>query len=461
MSAHASGPPAYRLFALPWIGTAFVLTPVAMLIPAFYASHGGLPLLALGLATALARVLDAMADPLVGHLSDRTTGRHGPRRPWVAGGALGLCLATWALFTPDPTVGVAHYLFWSVVLYVAIACIDTPLRAWATELSADPLQRTRLFTQSGVARATGSLLFWTMPLLALAAGGSGRLDDPRTLAVAAAVLVGGMPLLAALTLATTPAPATPAAAQGRPSFLAFLRDARANEPLRVFLWGYGLWSASSGAATAVTFIYLGDHLGLGGMVAPLLAVFFLVQIVAMPWWTRLLGRVEKHRLLAAVWLLDAALKLLLLAFVPGEGAGIGLWLLLVAMAVTGSVSYGIPHAVLADIIDLDALRSHQARPASFFALAMLLYKACFGLGGSLALVVLGLAGHQVGMPPAPGGLAGTPWSIVLAVILLPGVLLCAAAAVIARLPLDARRHGVVARRLARRAARSQPSTSPS
>jgi glycoside/pentoside/hexuronide:cation symporter, GPH family len=453
MAGAAPQPAIGRMFALPWIGTAFVLTPVGMLIPAFYASHVGLPLVALGIATALARAIDALADPVVGHLSDRTRGRYGARRPWIAGGAVGLCLSTWLLFRPDTDAGIPGYLLWSVVLYVAIACIDTPLRAWATEITADPLQRTRLFTQSGVARATGSLLFWTMPLVALGVGGSGRLDDPLTLATAAAVLALGLPLLVSLTLAKTPAPPASEPPANRTSFRRFMRDAWSNQPLRVFLAGYGLWSASSGAATAVTFIYLGDHLGLGGMVAPLLAVFFLVQIVAMPWWTRLLGRMEKHRLLAVVWLLDAALKLLLLAFVPGEGVGAGLWLLLVAMAITGSVSYGIPHAVLADIIDLDALRSRQARPASFFALAMLLYKACFGLGASLALVVLGMAGYQMGLQPLAAGVTGTPWSIVLAVIVLPGVLLCAAAAVIARLPLNARRRGVVARRLGQRIAR--------
>lgn len=432
------------LFVLPWIGTAFVLTPVSMLMPAFYASHAGVPLALLGAATAASRVLDALVDPLVGHLSDRTRSRFGPRRPWVVAGSAGLCLAVWQLFRPAPGAGIGWYLGWMALLYAAVACIETPMRAWGSELAREPVARARLFTQVGMARAAGSLAFWATPALALLLGHSGRLNDPGTLALGAVLLVAALPPAVALTLRATPVPALPAPTEALPPFSQLLRDAAANGPLRVFAAGYGLWAASSGAATAVTFFFLDDHLRLGGAVTPLLAAFFVVQIAAMPWWVRLLPHIEKHRLLALVWLADAALKPLLLFIAPGSGASVAVWALIVAMAVTGSVSYGIPHAVLADIVDLDTLRARRARPASFFALCTLLYKLAFGLGGSVALVTLGAGGRTP--PPA---LAGLPLPVLLATIVVPGALLVAAAAAIWRLPLDARRHGVIARRLAR------------
>ncbi|GAA3110588.1 MFS transporter [Streptosporangium carneum] len=71
----------------------------------FYAAAGALPLIlglslkiqemapqsketALGLVTALGGVATVIANPLSGHLSDRTTSRYGMRRPWILGGSL-------------------------------------------------------------------------------------------------------------------------------------------------------------------------------------------------------------------------------------------------------------------------------------------------------------------------------------------------------------------------------------
>ena len=417
-----------------------------MLMPAFYAAHAGVSLAALGAATALARVLDAVVDPVIGHLSDHTRTRFGPRVPWIAGGTLLLCVAAWQIFRPPATADIGWYLFWSSIVYLAVALLDTPMRAWGSELSRSPSVRARLFTYIGLARVTGSLAFLAMAPLAWALAGITDLADPRTLAIASVVLVLSMPLLVGVCLSSTPIVRPETDQVERPSLRAFWRDAGSNKPLRCYVGAYGCWSASSGASTAVTFIVLADYLRLGGVLTALLAVFFVAQLAAMPLWPWLLRRVEKHRLLAIVWAADAVLKPMLLAFTPGEPAGPALWLLITAMAVTGSISYSIPQAVLAEIVDFDSLRSRTSRPASFFALGTVLYKVAFGLGGSLALLVLGSLGYRMGSTHG----AGMPISLWASAIVLPGLLLLAASALIWNLRLDTRRHGIVLRRLARR-----------
>ncbi|MEV0585691.1 MFS transporter [Nonomuraea sp. NPDC050310] len=71
----------------------------------FYAAAGALPLIlglglkiqelapggketVLGLVTALGGLATVLANPISGHLSDRTTSRYGMRRPWILGGSL-------------------------------------------------------------------------------------------------------------------------------------------------------------------------------------------------------------------------------------------------------------------------------------------------------------------------------------------------------------------------------------
>ena len=93
-----------------------------------------------------------------------------------------------------------------------------------------------------------------------------------------------------------------------------------------------------------------------------------------------------------------------------------------------------------------------SRPASFFALGTLLYKVCFGLGSSLALLTLAAWGFDLNRPLDGPVVAGMPIGPVWAVMIVPGGLLLAAAALMSRLRLDARRHDIVLRRLARRSA---------
>ena len=115
--------------------------------------------------------------------------------------------------------------------------------------------------------------------------------------------------------------------------------------------------------------------------------------------------------------------------------------------------------MLADIIDLDTLRARQARPASFFALGTLLYKLGFGLGGSLSLLTLAACGYEIAAT-RPAIHAGMPLGIVLSVIAIPLALLLVAALLMWRMPLDSRRHTVIARRLQRRAKRRSAHAGP-
>ncbi|MBI5919750.1 MAG: MFS transporter [Nitrosomonadales bacterium] len=65
----------------------------------------GLSTLAIGLAMALSRIVDAVVDPIVGNLTDNTHSRWGRRRPWMFVGSILMALffcAVWFLPTSMP-----------------------------------------------------------------------------------------------------------------------------------------------------------------------------------------------------------------------------------------------------------------------------------------------------------------------------------------------------------------------
>ena len=63
-------------------------------LPPFYAAELGLDLAQVGLVFFAARAWDAIIDPLIGNLSDRTRTRWGRRKPWIVIGTPALMLLT-------------------------------------------------------------------------------------------------------------------------------------------------------------------------------------------------------------------------------------------------------------------------------------------------------------------------------------------------------------------------------
>ena len=54
----------------------------------------------MGAIFSLSRIWDAISDPLVGYLSDRTTLRLGRRRTWILGSCLPISIGFYAVFAP-------------------------------------------------------------------------------------------------------------------------------------------------------------------------------------------------------------------------------------------------------------------------------------------------------------------------------------------------------------------------
>ena len=74
--------------------------PLGVYLPAIYARDYGLSLTVIGIIFLLGRLWDALADPLMGALSDATRTRYGRRKPWIAAGGAVFAIAAAFLFFP-------------------------------------------------------------------------------------------------------------------------------------------------------------------------------------------------------------------------------------------------------------------------------------------------------------------------------------------------------------------------
>ena len=158
-----------------------------------------------GLLGAIPRLTDALTDPLMGYISDNTRTKWGRRRPYIFFGAIaaGICLALlWQM--PDgksETWYFVYFLIGSIIFYLAYTVFATPWVALGYELTPDYHERTRLM---GVQNFIGQLAFVVAPWFLLIMTYEGFFADQKEgaagLAIILAVVVIAIGVLPAIFL---------------------------------------------------------------------------------------------------------------------------------------------------------------------------------------------------------------------------------------------------------------------
>ncbi|MDC1018258.1 MFS transporter, partial [Pseudomonadales bacterium] len=148
-----------------YLPVSMALLPVNLYVLPFYAELG-IPLYAMSILIFCARISDAITDPLMGVITDRTNTRWGRRKPWIVIGTPLLMLSLYKLFLPPDAPTMWYFGTWMVLLYVAYTIIALPYYAWGAEMSDDYEQRTHISGRREQFHFAGNVSFNLLPLLA-------------------------------------------------------------------------------------------------------------------------------------------------------------------------------------------------------------------------------------------------------------------------------------------------------
>lgn len=112
----------------------------------FYNQLVGLDASLVSLALMAALVIDAFADPLIGHFSDRTYTRWGRRHPWLYLAPLPLAGAWMLLWAPpaDHSYIFAYLVVVAILVRTLVSCCEVPSQSLVAELTLDYDERTSL-----------------------------------------------------------------------------------------------------------------------------------------------------------------------------------------------------------------------------------------------------------------------------------------------------------------------------
>lgn len=432
------------LFALPAAPHAFVAMPLMVVLPSFYAGSTAVTLAQIAAIATLSRIFDAVADPVVGFLSDLTRTRLGLRKPWLLAAALICPLAIFFLFQPPPDATVTYYALWSTVLYVGFTFFEIPRMAWAAELTRDYSERSRVSVFVALFNIGGSLVFWLMPLALYQFTGTTAITGATVHGIAWMYTVV-MPTALLLAIIFVPVGVPQIQRVSGSALRALVESVRRCRPLWSYLSIIGLWGLGQGAFMSMMYIYITDYMKLGDKFAFLMIAYFIVQLAAMPVWTLWLRRLERHQAWALALGIDAVARCAILLLPPGAESFYPALVVVFVTAFFNAPANFMPQAIVGDVIDYNTLKTGTNKAANFYAINTLVIKSSMALGTGAAFAVIAAAHYQVGAAND----AGAQWGLIVAYLGIPTVLHVAAALWAWRFALTRSRHDTVRQRLER------------
>jgi glycoside/pentoside/hexuronide:cation symporter, GPH family len=419
----------------------------------FYIRGVGLSPLLAGIALAGATLWDAVTDPLMGGLVDRTASRWGRFIPYLLCGGLvfggGLAL----LFNPPAMAGQAtaflYLLFTYILVNTGLTLIGVPHIAMGGVLSPDTHERTELYGWRLVFGTFGLFAGILSPLAAAAlldvdVAAAGGLSGSRGLG---SVFMGGAVVLTALITVfatwrrSVRLPAPPAGFRWG-DFLRNIRQILGNRVFLPFFAAFLLVAMGRTMNATLALPYYKDSLGLSeaAVQGPVLSVFTLAIVLSVPAWVWL-GRRYGKRQPAFAGMLTLGLMTMIAypLFPPGSLAGP------VVAAVIGGFAVGaiiLVESLVTDIADEDFTRSGEDREGIYFGFWRMGQKLARSLMLGLTGLMLSAIGYEEALTVQSESTSrALAWLFGLGV----GGLFVAASMVFRRTPIDRARQETIQR----------------
>jgi Na+/melibiose symporter-like transporter len=383
--------------AMQILGSFFVFYATAIL---------GLPGKFVGIVMGLSIFWDAVTDPVMGHISDRTRSRRlGRRHPYLLGGALGIALVNYMIWTIDPALVSFAKIALATVLVLLfktfMTVYVTPYTALGAELSTEYNERTTIqsikavFFVMGLNLVSVGGMFWFFRPTALYPVGQLNPDAYSFMGLASSLVVLGSALAAFFpTLKYIEPMRRPSGESGGmelSSLRVALADAWKNRPLRMVVYTYTFSNLSSALLGNLGLIVFTYTFGFSNRdIALVVGVQFLCAMLSQPLWDALSRKMGKMPALVLGFGLSTVGSVYFSVMVFLHASIQGSALALIPFALTAGSGIGalftLPLSMVADTVDLNESEGGARLEGLYYGTMTLSYK----LAQAVALVVIGV-----------------------------------------------------------------------
>ena len=282
-------------YALPNFGLAIMVGPIQGLMQGYFTKHFAITMAQIGGVLFLARIIDAIIDPVVGMTSDHFRSRAWGRRSWLVGGATLSLIAVYHLLVVPPDQTIDGLRMWIIAGFIAWTVSEIPYLAWGTELTSDYDARTRIFSFRTALGFMGALLFLAMPniIACYQIHVMGIVDTPEapitrdyshlSMRVSFWMLAIAMPVFVVLALWVCPG-GSHVKKTGRKSVAAVLRILFSNRAMLIFMGAFAALGIAGGMQIAIAYLHVSVYLGLGEQVSQIYVIGALCSLLGVPVW---------------------------------------------------------------------------------------------------------------------------------------------------------------------------------
>ncbi|AUX92575.1 glycoside-pentoside-hexuronide (GPH):cation symporter [Mixta gaviniae] len=392
------------------------LENVIIFLTFYYTDVVGLPAVFVGTLFLLARVADAIVDPAMGLIADRTRTRWGRFRPWLLWLAVPFGISCLLIYAVPESLSLSGKMIYASVTYCLMmllyTAINIPYCSMGAIITSDDTQRISLQSyRFFLATLGGAMSTFLMMPLAQWIGGGNKLDG----------YFGAMAIMASLAalmflLCFFNTRERVSAHGSHENFLADLRDLLRNDQWRVVALLVFCNIAFGVVRLGAMMYYVTYYLGDASLFMWLLAAHIVGKSVGSgmaKWMTRRRSKLQAFTLSAVICGLLSISILFMPASLP----------LLVAMTFVVSSFYQVTTTLMwvmmSDVVDYGEYRQGKRMDGTVFSTLLAVLKMGMAVSGAIVGWTLGLSGYVAQAPQQNG-------SAMLAIIalfsLIPGVL---------------------------------------
>jgi len=333
----------------------YFLTDIAVLAPALA-----------GTALMVGKIWDAVTDPVVGYLSDRTTSSWGRRRPYIFYGSFALWAAMVVMFFYPESVSQTFLFVWAALAYcllnTAYTLVNIPYSALLPELTRDYHQRTVLagFRMSFAVVGTFVGAAGVLPIVGFFAG-------PRTGWTVMGFIMGAvMAGTALITFFTVHEPVGHSIGDTE-GFMKSYGKAMTTKVFGLALFPYIFHMTGTTIIQGALLYYFTYIYKARGMFQIALLFLLASSIIFIPVWVGISKRIgKKHSYNIGMALLIAVVIVFFFSAHLNP-----VWYSFVLLGIGGigfSTHYVMPHAILPDVVEYDYAHHGLRREGVFYSL---------------------------------------------------------------------------------------------
>jgi glycoside/pentoside/hexuronide:cation symporter, GPH family len=364
----------------------------APIFPNFLPAFTFLGLTLLGILSFSGRLLDALIDPFVANLSDKSQHPFGKRRLFMALAALPLAVCSYLVFQPITEGGMASNamgLGVSIfVFYLSFAAYVIPYSALISELGQVPEDRLRISTLLSITWALGYLLGSTTYAL------QDFFEQQGTPSVVAFQKAVGIYAIVAFVFLMIPVlflNEKKYTVQGisHTDFWVSLKRVFAHPKFQIFTFSYLLYWLSLSFIQSGIIFYVTLLLGLDKTWASTFsAVSFVSSLLFYPFLRRLEHQFSKKTLVLTAFLVFCLIFIVLLLPISGLSR---FWVIALTASFPLAIFGIFPNTFVADIVHETEQKTGENQAGMFYAVAAFMMKVGISLANLLfpSLIILG------------------------------------------------------------------------